>query len=99
MECDPVNSISLRTKFSFGYVLQELHMPLSDTLIQFLQGTVKGLGPFGKQYVTPLRAFLSMEKEPEKIHEVLDRGFTIEFVSFWGHCLILHVRDFGNRRE
>ena len=55
-------------------------MPLSENLIQFLRDTVRGMGPFGEQYVTPLRAFLSMEEEPEKIQEVLNRGLTIESV-------------------
>ncbi|WP_454061887.1 hypothetical protein [Candidatus Nitrospira salsa] len=41
---------------------------------------MKGFGPFGKKYITPLRAFLSMEDDQERIKEVLERGLTIEFV-------------------
>ena len=53
-------------------------MPLSKSLIQFLQDAVAGLGDFAPKYVTPLRAFLSMRDEPEKIQSVIERGFTIE---------------------
>lgn len=53
-------------------------MPLNENLTKFLWEAVRGMGPFVGQYVTPLRAFLNMEKEPEKIQEVLNRGLTIQ---------------------
>ena len=53
-------------------------MPLSKSLIQFLRDAVTGLGDFAPKYATPLRAFLSMRDEPEKIQSVIERGFTIE---------------------
>lgn len=53
-------------------------MPLSESLIQFLRDAVTGLGGFAPKYATPLRAFLSMRDEPEKIQSVIERGFTIE---------------------
>lgn len=56
-------------------------MPLSESLIQFLQDAVTGLGDFAPKYVTPLRAFLSMQDEPENIQGVIERGFTIEHAT------------------
>jgi hypothetical protein len=56
-------------------------MPLSESLIQFLRDAVTGLGDFAPKYVTPLRAFLSLHDEPEKIQSVIDRGLTVEVVK------------------
>lgn len=56
-------------------------MPLSDALLQFLRDAVTGLGDFAPNYVTPLRAFLSMHNEPENIQSVIERGFTIEVAT------------------
>jgi hypothetical protein len=56
-------------------------MPLNESLIQFLRDAVTGLGDFAPKYVTPLRAFLSMRDEPEKIQSVIERGFTIEVAT------------------
>ena len=56
-------------------------MPLTDSLIQFLRDAVMGLGDFAPKYVTPLRAFLAMQDEPEKIQSVIERGLTIEVVN------------------
>ncbi|TKB55130.1 MAG: hypothetical protein E8D50_02780 [Nitrospira sp.] len=53
-------------------------MPLSESLIQFLRDAVAGLGDFAPKYATPLRAFLSMHDEPEKIQSIIDRGLTID---------------------
>ena len=36
---------------------------------------------FAPKYATPLRAFLSMRDEPEKIQSVIERGFTIEVAN------------------
>jgi len=56
-------------------------MPVSDTLIQFLRAAVKGLGDFAPNYVTPLRAFLSMHDRPTEIQSVIDRGFTPDIAN------------------
>lgn len=56
-------------------------MPLSDPLLQFLQDAVTGLGDFAPKYVTLLRAFLSMQDEPDKIQSVIERGLTIEIAT------------------
>jgi len=56
-------------------------MPLSDSLIQFLRNAVTGLGDFAPTYLTPLRAFLAMDDEPEKIQSVIERGFTIALAN------------------
>ncbi len=56
-------------------------MPLSESLIQFLRDAVTGLGDFAPKYLTPLRAFLSLHDEPEKIQSVIDRGLTAEVVK------------------
>ena len=53
-------------------------MSLSESLIQFLRDVVAGLGDFAPKYATPLRAFLSMHDEPDKIQSIIDRGFTID---------------------
>lgn len=56
-------------------------MALSESFVEFLRETVISLGFFGKRYVSPLSAFLSMAEEPESIHEVLERGLTVDFVK------------------
>ena len=54
---------------------------MSESLIQFLRDAVAGMGDFASKYLTPLRAFLSLHDEPEKIQSVIDRGLTVEVVK------------------
>ncbi len=53
-------------------------MPRNPRLREFAQRTVSSLGEFGARYVTPLRAFLNMDDEPESVREVVGRGLTQE---------------------